>query len=223
MKQYLFLLLSLAFLTCACNPVTPEPQLMTDVEGPVLIDKDGGSFTIQVKSNCTWKATAQMKTDSGFFSLSPDCGQADGIIRLSAWKNVMNYKKLGVIEIEYGNGEETRLSFIQVVQEPREPMAVFMFEESETVPYYGGAVSVPFSFNTLDYRVGVAPSEQSDSVQINIREDSNIEQEVYSGTVAAEIPSNTSSESRTFTLQLTDKQRTTVFDTFVIHQAGRQK
>ena len=40
MKQLIFLLLSLAFLASACNPVSLEPQLLTDVDGPIIINKD---------------------------------------------------------------------------------------------------------------------------------------------------------------------------------------
>lgn len=222
MKQLIFLLLSLAFLASACNPLSLEPQLFTDVDGPIIIDKDGGTFNIQVKANCAWKATVHLETGVEFFSLTPDSGQADGTIQINSWKNVMNYKKIGVIEIEYGSGEEPQKHCISIAQEPREPFAVFFFKKTETVPYYGGSVLATITFNTLDYMVAVSPSDQSESVQIKVQEVPS-EDEVHVGTVAAVIPSNTSSEARTFTLQLTDRQRTTVFDTFVIHQAGRQK
>lgn len=224
MKQYLFLLLSLAFLACACNPVTLEPQLLTDVDGPIIINKDGGTFNIQVKANCTWKATVHLNSGVEFFSLTPDSGQADGTIQIDSRMNAMNYEKLGTIEIEYGNKEETRLHCIKVVQEPREPFMVFLSDESsDALPAYGGTAEVWFCANTPYMNCTVADTEQSESVQIRIRQIPFIEQEIIEGFIIAKIPVNTTYEARTFTLELTDLQHTTVFDTYVIHQAGRQK
>lgn len=225
MKQYLFLLLSFAFLATSCNMIAPDPVFIADID-KMVIDMDGGDYTIEVKANCPWRATARPTTGIEFFSLLSAGGQADGIIRLSAWQNVMNYEKQGVIEIEYGNGEETRLSCIEVVQEPREPIMRFWSNESsDIIPAYGGTVEVPFFTNTPWMNCMVADAEQSDSVQLRIRQDPPYEhnQEIIEGLITAKIPVNTTYETRTFSLELTDRPRTTVFDTFVIHQAGRQK
>ncbi len=136
----------------------------------------------------------------------------------------MNYEKLGTIEIEYGNKEETRLHCIKVVQEPREPFMVFLSDESsDALPAYGGTAEVWFCANTPYMNCTVADTEQSESVQIRIRQIPFIEQEIIEGFIIAKIPVNTTYEARTFTLELTDLQHTTVFDTYVIHQAGRQK
>ena len=193
-NQVYCLLLSLAFLASACNPVSLEPQLLTDVDGPIIINKDGGTFNIQVKANCTWKATVHLNSGVEFFSLTPDSGQADGTIQIDSRMNAMNYEKLGTIEIS-----------------------------SDALPAYGGTAEVWFCANTPYMNCTVADTEQSESVQIRIRQNPSIEQEIIEGFIIAKIPVNTTYEARTFTLELTDLQHTTVFDTYVIHQAGRQK
>ena len=223
MKQFLLLLLGFAFLANGCNMIAPDPVFNADID-KMVIDMDGGDYSIAVKANCPWKATARPTQGVEFFSLLSAGGQADGSIRLSAWKNVMNYEKHGVIEIEFGNGEETRVSCIEVVQEPREPMMAFWYDEStDIVPAYGGTVEVPFFANTAYMNCTVADAEQSESVQIRIRQDPYNGQETISGIITAKIPVNTTYEARSFILALTDRSRTAVYDTFVIHQAGRQK
>ena len=102
MKQLIFLLLSLAFLASACNPVSLEPQLLTDVDGPIIINKDGGTFNIQVKANCTWKATVHLNSGVEFFSLTPDSGQADGTIDYVKGANLAGFMRVADAMVAQG-------------------------------------------------------------------------------------------------------------------------
>jgi len=92
------------------DPETPEYSFD---KGEIPVPKEGGDFTVNVKSNLPWRA----KTSTDWITLKSESGTGDGIFTFSAARNRTVDERIGEIIVWVTNDEQKS---IKVVQAPSE-------------------------------------------------------------------------------------------------------
>lgn len=119
MRFFLFLSLSVCFLISCSEDLDiksfePETPVYSFEGEEVSATKDGGEYTVNVKSNLPWRA----KSNTSWITLNSESGMTDGSISFTVARNRTVEQRVGEIIVWVTGDDEKRL---RVVQAPSEP------------------------------------------------------------------------------------------------------
>lgn len=161
MKHYflslhkLLLLLLIVGVTSSCSEkidlggFTPETPVYSFEEGEITVPKEGGDFSVNVKSNLPWRA----RTNTAWIILNDESGLSDGTITFTASRNRTIDQREGEIVV-WVTGDDQKS--IRIVQAPSEP--------SDLINHYYVKASGSDSNDGLSWGTAVSLAEALDRV-----------------------------------------------------------
>lgn len=219
-----FLLLAFALGAVSCDLLVPTPdpelEMSIDLASPLEINAEGGRVSVQIESNCPWRAQAYPGNGFYFIRMVTSKGESGtSTLEFEVIPNLLAMQKLGSVQVTASNEKGQRTFEISVRQSGAEPFAELLDWQDPLVPAEGGTVSLRILSNTSAALICRDPA-----IRISIEDDPNglISGNPVTSRVAITVPANPSTEARSFNLELICATQAGKFSmgTFVLRQAA---